>query len=79
MSFNNGLSLTWSASQNLTMRIADFEEERQNLYYFYDEEMVDQALIKVRNATHKNITKNKVVYNKGRFLVHKVHELYNTN
>ena len=72
MSWNNGLSLKWSSSQNLTMRIADFEEERQNLYYFYDEEMVDQALIKVRNTTQKDITKNNVVYNKGRFSVHKV-------
>ena len=59
--------MTWSASQKSTIRIADYEEKREDLYYPYNEEIVNQALIKVGNSIGREITRNNLFYNKGRF------------
>ena len=59
--------MTWSASQKSTIRIADYEEKREDLYYPYNEEIVNQALIEVGNSIGREITRNNLFYNKGRF------------
>ena len=61
------MSLKWSANQNSTARISDFEEKREDLYYPYNEEMVDQALLAVAGALGTDITRNNLVYDKDWF------------
>ena len=66
-SWNNGLSLKWSASQNSTSRFSDFEEKREDLYYPYNQEMVDKALLAVAGALGTDVTRRDLVYDKDWF------------
>jgi len=64
-SWNNGFSLSWSASKGSTARISDFEEKRDNLYYPFNEKIVDQALLAVGESIETNITKRNLTHDKG--------------
>ena len=59
--------MKWSASQNVTARISDFKEKREDLYYPYNDEMVDKALQAVTGALGTDLSKSNLVYNKGWF------------
>ena len=61
------MSLKWSASQTLSARISDFKEKREDLYYPYNEEMVDKALLAVASALGTDVSRSNLVYNKGWF------------
>ena len=61
------MSLKWSASQTVTARISDFKEKREDLYYPYNEEMVDKALLAVASALGIDVSRSNLVYNKGWF------------
>ena len=61
------MTLKWSVSQNSTARIADFEQKREDLYYPYKEEMVDEALLAVASALETDVTKSNLVYDKDWF------------
>ena len=59
------MTLKWTTSQNATARISDFKQKRDALYYPYNEEMVDKALLKVADAKGTSITRKNLVHNKG--------------
>ena len=59
--------MKWSASQNVTARISDFKEKREDLYYPYNDEMVDKALQAVAGALGTDVSRSNLVYNKGWF------------
>ena len=61
------MTLKWSVSQNSTARIADFEQKREDLYYPYNEEMVDEALLTVSYALGTDVTRSNLVYDKDWF------------
>ena len=59
--------MKWSASQNVTARISDFKEKREDLYNPYNEEMVDKALLAVASALGTDVSRSNLVYNKEWF------------
>ena len=61
------MTLKWSASQNSTARISDFEQKREDLYYPYNEDMVDEALLTVSYALGTDVTRSNLVYDKDWF------------
>ena len=61
------MTLKWSVSQNSTARIFDFEQKREDLYYPYKEEMVDEALLAVASALETDVTRSNLVYDKDWF------------
>ena len=63
------MTLKWSASQDVTARISDFKEKREDLYYPYNEDMVDKALQTVAGTLGTDVSRSNLVYNKGRFFI----------
>ena len=62
------MSLKWTTSQNATARISELEQKREDLYYPFNEEIVDKALLKVAEAKGTSITRKNLVHNKGWFV-----------